>query len=224
MRCARMLPLMTGRAAVAIVLMLCTVAPAARAQDPPPRIPLLVVDLHGTFTNFPNGVGVPESRGLTTGELPGAALGADLALHLYPLHWRAITFGIGGQVIYARAHNTPPIVEGQTPLQPVTERFVSGGPQLSFNFGSGTGWSYISGGIGRSVWQIVPDGADPQAADQARLNTSNYGGGARWFIRKHLAFSFDVRFYAISPGPPGPAAPGSPRTRMLIIGAGASVK
>ena len=27
----------------------------------------------------------------------------------------------------------------------------------------------------------------------------NYGGGARWFNSPHLAFTFDIRFYAISP-------------------------
>jgi hypothetical protein len=216
--------LTTGRVAVAIVLMLGVAAPVARAQDPPPAIPLVAVDLHGTFTNFPDLQAVADSRGLSIGQLPGAALGADVALHVYPLRWRAITFGIGGQLVYVRAHNTPPVVTGQTPLLPVTERFVSGGPQLSFNFGTGTGWSYLSGGIGRSVWQIVPEGAQPQDADQARLNTSNYGGGARWFIKTHLAFSFDVRLYAISPGPATAAAPGSPRTRLLVIGAGASVK
>jgi hypothetical protein len=217
-----MLPVMTDRVAVAIVLMLCTVPPAARAQDPLPRIPLVVVDLHGTFTNFPSSTDLAQSRGLPAGDLPGAAPGADLALHIYPLRWRAITFGIGGQVTFERARHTPTAAEGAS--APTTERFFSGGPQLSLNFGSGAGWSYISGGIGRSVWQIVPDGADPQAADQARLNTSNYGGGARWFMRKHLAFSFDVRFYAISPGPSTLEAKGSPRTRLVIIGAGASVK
>jgi hypothetical protein len=219
-----MLPLRTDRIAVAIVLLLCAVAPVARAQEPPPRIPIVVVDLHGTFTNFPNGDGLDRSRGLSAAELPGSALGADLALHLYPLRWRAITFGIGGQATFERAHQSPPVVAGATILRPVTERFVSGGPQLSFNFGSGTGWSYLSGGIGRSVWQIVPDGAEPQGADQERLSTSNYGGGARWFMKKHLGFSFDVRFYAISPGTAVPGKPGSPRTRLLVIGAGASVK
>jgi hypothetical protein len=45
-----------------------------------------------------------------------------------------------------------------------------------------------------------------------------------------VAFSFDVRFYAINPGPaaikPGTATifPGTPRTTLLIIGAGISVK
>ena len=36
-------------------------------------------------------------------------------------------------------------------------------------------------------------------ADQQRVETINYGGGARWFIKPRLAFSIDVRFYAVSP-------------------------
>ena len=94
----------------------------------------------------------------------------------------------------------------------MTERYSTLAPQLSFNFGSGNGWSYISGGIGRSIWSIVPDGLDPLPADQERLKTINYGGGARWFIKNHLAFSFDVRFYATSPSESFEFLPGSPRT------------
>jgi hypothetical protein len=208
----------------AILLMVCAAAPAAHAQEPPPRIPFVVVDLHGVFTNLPNTQELADSRGFNPAELPGHAFGADLGLHFYPLRWRAITFGIGGEVTVARAHRTPPAVEGEAVLRPATERFVTAAPQLSFNFGSGTGWSYISGGIGRAVWQIIPDGAEPQSGDEERLETINYGGGARWFIRKHLAFSFDVRFYAINPGTPAFGMPGSPRTTLMVIGAGASIK
>jgi hypothetical protein len=56
------------------------------------------------------------------------------------------------------------------------------------------------------------------------LKTINYGGGARWFAKKHLAFSFDVRFHAINPGTASGGFPPSPRTTFLVIGAGVSVK
>ena len=101
---------------------------------------------------------------------------------------------------------------------------MSAAPQLSFNFGTGHGWSYLSGGIGRSTWSIVPDGRDPLNADRERLETINYGGGARWFVKPHLAFSVDARFYAIYPGTPDGGRPGGPRTTLLIVGAGISVK
>ena len=44
-------------------------------------------------------------------------------------------------------------------------------------------------------------------------------------MKRHLAFSFDVRFNAINPGTPFFAgALGSPRTTLLVIGAGVSVR
>ena len=43
-------------------------------------------------------------------------------------------------------------------------------------------------------------------------------------MRPHLAFSFDVRYYAINPGTPQGDLPGSPRKTVLILGAGVSVK
>ena len=47
-------------------------APAARAQDPPPRIPLVALDLHGTLVFFPkNDPQLALSRYLSTQELPG---------------------------------------------------------------------------------------------------------------------------------------------------------
>jgi hypothetical protein len=106
----------------------------------------------------------------------------------------------------------------------VHERFTSISPQLSLNFGDGDGWSYLTGGLGRSTRSIVPSGADPLPADEEALRTFNYGGGARWFARPRLAFAVDVRFYATDPGTPQGALPGSPRSTFLVIGAGVSLR
>jgi hypothetical protein len=214
--------LVTRTIALAILLALGAAAPAS-AQDQPPRLPFIVVDLHGAFTSFPSSQALVDSRGLTDlTQLPSGSLGGDVALHLYPLRWRAVTFGIGGRVMGARGHQAAPATGGEAPLTPVTEQFLTAAPELSFNFGSGNGWSYISGGIGRSIWQVVPDGAMRQDVDEERRQTSNYGGGARWFMKKHLAFSFDVRVYGVKAGTVGllPA----PRANLLVIAAGASIK
>ena len=69
------------------------------------------------------------------------------------------------------------------------------------------------------------EGQEGFPAGFEKLKTINDGGGARWFMKTHLAFSFDVRFYAINPGTPFFAgALGSPRTTLLVIGAGVSVR
>jgi hypothetical protein len=207
---------------IAISIVLFVARPAV-AQDPPPRIGPYVVDLHATVPRFPQDPQLASSRGMGVSELPGSGLGVQVGVHLYPIRWRAVTFGIGGEFATGRARQTP--TAAQTSLRPATERFTTIAPQLSFNFGSGTGWSYISGGLSQSTWAVVPQGQEGFAADSEKLKTINYGGGARWFMKRHLAFSFDVRFYAINPGTPFFAgALGSPRTTLLVIGAGVSVK
>jgi hypothetical protein len=191
------------------------------AQDPPPPIPRFVIDLHGAVPNFPNDPALAASRGLHPAELPGRGLGADVAVHAFPIKYRAVTFGIGGRWMTARAHREQ---DPASALRSVTERLTYLGPQLSFNFGTGLGWSYISGGIAASKWSVTPDGDAPQPPDEERLRTIDYGGGARWFAKPHLAFSFDVRLYAINPTSPTPALPGGPRSTLLVISAGVSVK
>ena len=193
------------------------------AQDAPPSIGPFVVDLRGTFPGFPQDLFLANSRGLNVRELPGRGLGVDAGAHVYLFRWKAVTFGLGGQFTVGRARFAPPSESAES-FRSVTERFTSFGPQLSFNFGTGDGWSYFSGGVGRAVWSIVPDGSDPALPDEEILRAFNYGGGARWFAKPHLAFTFDVRIHAIDPGTPYLGRPGSPRTKLLIIGAGVSIK
>jgi len=210
------------RALTAAILFFSSIGPAL-AQEPPPRLPYFVADVHGTVPRFPSDPGLAASRNLTLSELPGAGLGVQIAAHVYPLKWRVITFGIGGEVAGSRSRYTPP-ENNTTGLRSTEEKFLTAAPQLSFNFGNGHGWSYLSGGIGLSQWSLIPDGREPYPGDTERLKTINYGGGARWFAKSHLAFSFDVRFYAINPGTPYLGYPGSPRTTLVVIGAGISLK
>jgi len=208
--------------ASATLMLFVAVDPAA-AQDPPPKIGPFVVDLHATMPRFPQDLQLAQSRGMTLAELPGSGLGVLVGVHVYPLRWRAITFGLGGEFATGGAQLTP--TAGQTAVRPSTERLTTITPELSFNFGTGNGWSYITGGLGRSTWAVVPRGQEGFAADSEKLKTITYGGGARWFMKTHLAFSFDVRFYAINPGTPYFAGVlGSPRTTLLVIGAGVSVR
>jgi hypothetical protein len=209
----------------AVMFVLLVVAgDRALAQDEPPRIGPFALDVRATLPKLPADPQLAESRRLNESDLPTRGLGADAGLHVYLFRLKGITVGIGGQVTLARSHASAESVGGVETGRDVTERFASLVPQLSFNFGTGTGWSYLSGGLGRATWAIVPDGQGHAAADDERLTTINYGGGARWFTRPHVAFTFDVRFHRIQPGTPQFGFPGSPRTTILMIGAGISIK
>ncbi len=205
-----------------LALVIMAVAAPLRAQEPPPKIGPFVVDLHATVPRFPAEQQLADSRGMSLAELPGVGLGVQVGVHVYVFRLKAVTVGLGGEYAASRATQNPG--EGETDVRPATETFKTIAPQLSLNFGTGNGWSYISGGIGQSTWSIVPEGQEQFPADTDRMRTVNYGGGARWFAKPHLAFSFDVRFYQMDPGTPYFGHPGSPRTTLLIFGAGVSVK
>jgi hypothetical protein len=221
---ARCMHIIVSRISSLLLLFVVAAAVPVHAQEAPPRIPLFVIDFHAIVPRFPSDdAQLAQSRGISNlAELPGSGLGLQAGLHLYPLRVRGVTFGVGGEVATSRAKQTPP--KDSESLRPTEERFRSFAPQVSFNFGNGHGWSYLSGGLGLSNWALKVQGQEDSAADTEPLKTINYGGGARWFIKPHVAFSFDVRFYAINPGSPDGNLPGSPRTTLLVIGAGVSVK
>jgi hypothetical protein len=124
---------------------------------------------------------------------------------VYLLKWKAVTFGLGGDLTVARSH--------QDPLQitPITSAARSPNvshvaPEFSFNFGDGDGWSYLSGGIGPATWSVVPTASPAGARHRAPPDDQLRRRRARWFIKRHLAFSLDVRFYAINPSTPAGTA------------------
>lgn len=204
----------------------------AYAQDPPPRIGPFVVDLRGVAPMFGDDPFLAQSRRLSQAEMPGLGLGASAGIHVYLPKVLGIVVGVGGEAMISRSHSGPPapVVNATTgvttpsTLRPVTEMFKSFSPQVSLNFGNGNGWSYLSVGMGRTLWSIVPDGNAPGPIDEEIFQTMNYGAGARWFIKKHLAFSLDVRFHEIDNSTPVPELSGSPHTVLLVIGAGISIK
>ena len=81
------------RLAVVVSLMIA-VCPCASAQPASPRIGPFVIDLRGTFPNFPTNAALAESRGIGAADLPGVGIGVDVGAHVYLLKWRAITFGV----------------------------------------------------------------------------------------------------------------------------------
>lgn len=214
-----------SRAGTALVVVVASLlfVPTVSAQEPPPRIGPYVVDVRAAFPSFSDNAQLAASRGLNQAELPGIGFGVSGGAHLYLPKLGPVTIGVGAEALIARSRFQPPDTTGQT-LRAVTERFATAAPQISLNFGNGHGWSYLSAGIGRSKWSIVADGAEPLPVDQTSIRTIDYGGGARWFAKKHLAVSLDVRLYEIDGTPPYGILPGSPRTVLLVISGGIATK
>ena len=194
------------------------------AQDPPEPIGRFAADLRAAMPNFPDDGAIANAIAVPEDNLPGRGLGLSAGLHVYPLRMGKVTLGIGGELLIARASRTlEPEDDGGTPGPTVSSRFTSLSPQVSLNFGSRRGWSYLSAGFGFGGLTIENDAA-PVASPDGRLGTINYGGGARWFAQEHLAFTFDVRFHRYGAQEAIVGRPAYPGGRILVLSAGISVK
>ena len=213
-----------GRSVLAFGIVSTLACAVPRIVTAQPREPIgrFVLDLRGSFVPFGRNEEFAELRGFTGPETPGPGRGFEAGAHVYVFRWKAITFGVGGSVHTSSANQRP----GERSPDPdgpgVRKRFTAFASQLSFNFGGRNGWSYISGGLGPS--RLLLHSVDTEAPMERSSNTLNYGGGARWFNSEHLAFSIDLRFYAISPLPQMDENPGSPRMTIMVLSIGASFK
>ena len=186
-----------------------------------------VVDARGSLARFKQDSAVSQGLGVDASTLPTRGLGITAGAHVYPLRFRRITFGVG--VEYARAGdsktttitNTETGEETEGPT--ITTRFTSFAPQLSLNFGRDEGWSYLSAGIGRA--RITSENEAQPVTDTAdRTQVINYGGGARWFNSPRMAFTFDIRWYAISPRDATTTVPAYPRAKFMVLSAGVAFR
>jgi hypothetical protein len=202
-------------------------AAGVSAQDLPPEdqpIGKFVADVRGTFPKFKQDPNIATSIGVTAPNLPGRALGLVVGAHWYPGHLGPITLGVGGEfVTVGRNRTLPPATEGGTEGPTVHTQMSSITPQFSFNFGKRQGWSYISGGIGRTAFTAEREDA-PLPPQDARSKTINYGGGARWFSKSHVGLSVDLRFYAINPQEKTLERPAFSRMTLFAFSVGASFK
>lgn len=198
--------------------------PAAASAQPREPIGPFVVDARGTFARFKEDQAIAGAIDVAPANLPTRGLGLALGAHWYPLRVRAVTLGLGGEVVWARDSRTAePASATAAPGPTVTTRLTSFSPHLSLNFGKGDGWSYISGGLGQA--RLTAERADePFSGSGGRARMTHYGGGARWFTSPHLAFTFDVRFYAINALPASGTRPEFPRTRFMVFSVGVGIK
>ena len=211
-----------GAATYAIAWLLTSpVIATAQGVEPIGRF---VVDVRGSIPLYGQNEQLAVNEGLFPFQLASRGLGIDVGGHLYPLRWRGITFGVGISLLTSAgeraAGENDPVVDDPT----VRTTFAAVSPQLSFNFGSKEGLSYLSGGLGSSRLTISTESGQGNGSRRP-AKTLNYGGGARWFIKRHLAFTLDLRFYAISPQPATKAGETpTPRMTLMVVNAGVSFK
>jgi hypothetical protein len=192
--------------------------------DPQRPIGPFVVDVRGALPRYPATDAIASPRGLTVSDLPTFGWGLDIGAHVYPLRGRVVTLGLGASLLLSRRGRMPESPAGASSVvdPAVTTRLSAFSPQVSFNFGRGGGWSYLSGGIGRST--LTVSRADLVDEEGEGVKTINYGGGARWFTGDHVAVTFDLRFYAINPQEATAAAAGHPRLTQVVLSAGVSFR
>jgi hypothetical protein len=215
--------------ALALVVVVLTAAPAAAQNTPGPPGPY-VLDVRGTTVALPEGAAFLPPVSITA-LVPSRAFGVDAGGHLYIANWRQARVGVGASVLVAR---------GTALDVNITERIVA--PQLSLNWGTANGWSYLSTGVGRGHIEsrrVTPasststsgqstgsGAASASTIDNVTVNVLaiNFGGGARWFISRRVAVGFDIRLHKIGGGTAKPTAAATPGAMLLAASAGLSFR
>lgn len=221
----------TSTLCLVALLAFATQAVAQQPQDPviPPveeePIGLFVVDARGTMAGFAQNIAIGAALGVDAArDLPTRGFGLVVGGHVYPLRRQTWALGIGGEALLrTRGAHTVPATTPTGPEGPTIVTTLSAwAPQISMNFGKRKGWSYISAGLGTA--RFTAEREDDPFGDAEPVRTLNYGGGARWFAKKHLAFSLDLRFYAVNPQAATTTRPAYPRMRIMVFSAGISAR
>jgi hypothetical protein len=217
---------MTGlRIAVLAVAAVAALAPGAAAQEREKEpIGRFVADARVALPRFPDDAATAAALGVTAENLPSRGLGLSTGVHFYPFRLGKVAVGFGGEwIISAGSKTLDPEEAAGEPGPPVRTGFSALSPQISLNFGGRDGWSYVSGGIGWAGFTTELE-TTPVSDASGRARAVNYGGGARWFAKEHLAFTFDLRFYRIDPQDAAPGRPAYDGRRMMVFSAGISLR
>ena len=216
-------------------------APAAAQIGAPGPPGPYVVDVRGATSPIPPDAGFfPPVPPVTI--VPSRGFGIEVGAHVYLMRLGPGRLGIGASALRVRGTSSPAkpasgSTSGTTAsaTRPdVDATLIIFAPQLSFNFGSAEGWSYVSAGVGRaqlttgtSTFGGSGTGtpmAPARSVDSGTRFSTNVGGGARWFAKAHMAFSFDVRLHLLSAGVAEGAVPATPSTKILVASAGISLR
>jgi hypothetical protein len=213
---------MTTRALLLSIALLLPTAAVAQTAEP---IGPFAADLRVVMPRFKEDVSVATALGVASTNLPTRGLGISGGVHWYPVRiGRLVTLGIGGEILISRGRNTAePETESGPEGPTVKTRFSSVSPQVSLNFGKRQGWSYLTGGFGWAGFRTALE-TSPVAEGDSGPRAFNYGGGARWFAKEHLAVSLDLRFYAVGAQEATVGRPAYPSMTLMVISGGISVK
>ena len=197
--------------------------PAAGQGAPDPPGPY-VIDVHGVSIGLPEGAVFfpPVAAGVPA---PSRGAGFDVGAHVYAGRLGSARLGFGANLVNVRGkaipqRAAPTTTTSATPEGPpgaaVDLRTLAS--QVSFNFGTEDGWSYLGAGAGFT--EVIARTLAPVEArrESGRLLTINAGGGARWFLTRHIAFGFDARLYRVA------AADTMPASMLFAISAGVSLR
>jgi hypothetical protein len=196
---------------------------AAQAREP---VGPFTADARVALPRFSNDATVAAELGVATANMPTRGLGLAFGGHWYPAAKGRVTLGLGGEILLSGATKTleadeddPASVDGPA----VRTRFWSISPQVSLNFGTGRGWSYLTGGLGWGGLRSELE-ASPVGDADSTPRVINYGGGARWFAKEHVAFAIDLRFYAVNAQQATSNRPAYPSMTLMIFSAGVAFK
>jgi hypothetical protein len=172
-----------GAAAAALASILSAAPASAQGPAQPPGP--YVVDLRLATSGVPDITTlVPLPAGSA---LPTRGRGFDAGVHVYAGRLGPARLGVGATLLNVRARD----VSAEVDLRSL-------GPQLSFNFGTREGWSYLSAGGGVSEVIVKTVGAASVRRETGRVLTIDAGAGARWFLTGRVGVGFDLRFRRLS--------------------------
>lgn len=218
-------------ALAALLLALASTSAVAQQREP---LPWFAADLHVASVGLPTAEGwIPVP---VIGDTPfaGRGLGFSGGATVYPFKLGIMTFGFGaslsmgkgkGEALEIATGSGDAAVIVTTPVMRTDVLNVI--PQISINFGHKLGWSYLSAGIGTTrvnarsdATATLPAVVLPQSWNQAL----NFGGGARWFMKRRLGAGFDVRFVKLGSRAASGEIPAAKRTQMVTFSAGITIQ
>ena len=196
---------------------------SALAQSAPPKpLPFIVFDVRVARASMGTDPATAEALGIEADELPGGGLAFSAGVHTYPFRRQGFAIGLGAEGVLAHAKKTGGTDSNGNIAPDLARRFEGISGVLSLNFGGRDGWSYLSGGLGplrfETTSSLVSHGTAPATT------TPNVGGGARWFVKPHMAAGFDVRLYLTQSAATTAVSAGRDRMRVIIFAAGITLR